>query len=175
MWTDTQEGRKLIAELTYEVVGEVAPEEQEIFDELLQEYYQPTKPDARRASGSDDPLGFGLEGVVSMATPAAAALVATFLNHMLDEAVKTLQDESAEAVKQKITALFHRTKDQKPADDKPAEPAGGAKVEAAAVGFDRNQLAVILKAAKDEARKRGASKDEAEQMANALFVRLALT
>jgi hypothetical protein len=173
MWTDTQDGRKLVAEITYEVVGEVAPEEQEIFDELLQEYYQPAKPAARR--DSDDPLGFGLEGVVSMATPAAAALVATFLNHLLDEAVKTFQDESVEAVKQKIAALFHRTKDKETAEDKSAAPAAGAKVEPAPVGFDRDQLAAILKAAKDEARKRGASKDEAEQMANALFVRLALT
>ena len=175
MWTDTQEGRKLVAELTYEVVGEVAPEEQEIFDELLQEYYQPTKPDARRASESDDPLGFGLEGVVNLATPAAAALVATFLNHLLDEAVKTFQDESAEVVKMKITALFHRTKDKKPAEVKPTQPEGGTRVEPAPVSFNRDQLTVILKAAKAEARKHGASKDEAEQMANALFVRLALT
>lgn len=169
MWSDTADGRGLVAQLSYDVVGAVAPEEQEIFDELLEEYYQPPITGGRPPE-SNDPLGFGLEGMVHVATPAVIALVTTFLNHVFTEAMKTLQDESVEAVKQKIKALFAVEKKEKA--DAPGEvpPEPKAKL----IAFEREQLALIRKAAIQEARKRGASAEEAERMANALFVRLTL-
>ncbi len=45
MWTETTEGRKFIQEISRGIVGEVAPEEMDMFDELVMEYFQdPTPP-----------------------------------------------------------------------------------------------------------------------------------
>jgi len=44
MWTETTEGRKFIQEISRGIVGEVAPEEMDMFDELVMEYFQdPTR------------------------------------------------------------------------------------------------------------------------------------
>jgi hypothetical protein len=184
MFTDSAEGRKIVAELTFEVVGEIAPEEHEIFNELLHEYYQPAKPTKTGKGGSDDPLGFGLEGVVHLMTPAVAALVTTLLNGLLAEAAKSLQEEGAAAIRNKIKTLLNPGQEKKPAgketgQDRPGETKeGGQKAHKeerpSGVDFSREQLAAILKNAKSAARKQGASDEEAERIANALFVRLAL-
>jgi hypothetical protein len=57
MWTDTPESKQLVIEVSRELVADIAPEELELVDELLDDYYaHPTVHEAK-----DDPLGFGSE------------------------------------------------------------------------------------------------------------------
>lgn len=169
MYSDSEEGRQLVARVSYDVVSDVAPEELEIFNEVMVEYYEPEKL-VSRTSSDDDPLGFGIEGAVALATPAAIAMVSAFLNQVFAESVKILKDESTEVVKEKIKSFFEPNAEEN--SDQPEKEPPNPKDKS--ITFDREQLAEIRKTAVKEARKAGVSKDEAERLANALFVRLAL-
>jgi hypothetical protein len=189
MWTDTQEGRKLVTELTWEIVGEIAPQEREIFSELIDEYYEPPvrKPTAR--GEGDMPLGFGMNGMVQMATPIVASMVTVFIKSLLEDALKSIQEEGATAIRAKIKSLLNPAANPTP-DSKPIEAEAGVESEGGSpvmtvpgeaiaaqangqAGFSKDQLVKVLNAAKAEALKQGASKEEAVRIANALFVRLA--
>lgn len=166
MWTDTPDGRKLIQELSKNIVVEIAPEEMDLFDELVAEYFHdPTPPDLT-AKPKDDPLGFGLGEVLIAVTPAATAMVNAVLNHLFTESVNAAKEESADIVKIKIKKLFHpERKDEKPAtkDDKEVRP------------LNKEQLEQVKKLARKQAIKFGIHSDKAEKMANALVGSLALS
>jgi len=165
MWTQTPEGRKLIQEISKGIVIEVAPEEMDLFDELVMEYFQdPTPPDLS-AKPKDDPLGFGLGEVLVAATPAVAAMVNAVLNHLMTESLNAAKEESAEVVKKNIKMLFNpQKKDEKPAkkDDKEVRP------------LNKEQLEQVKKLAWKQAIKFGIGSEKAEKMANALIGSLAL-
>jgi len=115
MWTETTEGRKFIQEISRGIVGEVAPEEMDMFDELVMEYFQDPTPPNLSASPKDDPLGFGLGETLVAVAPAAAAMASAVLSYLMTETIKAAQEESVEAVKKKIKALFNpEQKDDKP-------------------------------------------------------------
>lgn len=158
MWTETAEGRRYIGEVSKRIVTEVAPEELDLFDELIEEYFaDPTPPDAS-APTSDDPLAFGLGATLVAVTPAAAAIVSAVLTYVMTEAIKTIQEESAEAIKRKIKALFNPEKK----DDEGPPP------------LTRDQLEQVKKLARRQAKKFGMELDLANKMANALIGALVL-
>lgn len=166
MWTDTPEGRKLIQELSKGIVAETAPEEMDLFDELVTEYFQnPTPPDLS-AKPKEDPLGFGLNELLIVVTPAAAEIVRSVLNHLMTETMEAAKDESAEMVKKKVKKLFNpENKNEKPAkkDDGEVRP------------LNKEQLEQVKKLARKQAIKFGIGPDKAEKMANALVGSLALS
>jgi len=164
MWTQTPEGRKLIWELSKGIVVEIAPEEMDLFDELVMEYFQdPTPPDLS-AKPKDDPLGFGLGEVLIATTPAVAAMVDGVLNYLINEIVKAAQGESAELIKRKIKDLFNPKKEEK--TDKSNEDD--------VVSLTKEQLEQVKKLARKQAIKFGIGSDKADRMANALIGSLAL-
>jgi len=165
MWTQSSEGHKLIQEISKGIVMEVAPEEMDLFDELVMEYFQdPTPPDLT-AKPKDDPLGFGLGEVLIAATPAVAAMVDVVLNYLMNEIVKVAQGESAELIKRKIKDLFNPKKEEK--IDKSDEDD--------VVPLTKEQLEQVKKLARKQAIKFGIGPDKAEKMANALIGLLALS
>lgn len=166
MWTETSEGQKLIQEISKDIVGEVAPEEMDMFDELVEEYFQnPTPPDLS-AKPKDDPLGFGLGEVLVAVTPAAAAMVNEVIKYLMNETITAAKDESAEMVKKKVKKLFNPEKK----DDKPAK-----KEEGEVRPLNKEQLEQVKKLARKQATKFGIGPDKAEKMANALVGSLALS
>jgi hypothetical protein len=185
MWTETHEGRKLVTELTWEIIGDIAPQEQEIFSELIDEYYDPASKHPTRIE-RDNPLGFGMDGMLQMATPLVAAMVTAFIKSLLEDTLKTVQEEGAAAIRTKIKTLLNPA--ASPALESETLEAAAAEVAPPAMtapgegnkppsngqaGFSKDQLVKVLGAAKAEARKQGATKEEADRIANALFVRLA--
>jgi hypothetical protein len=159
MWTNTSEGQKLIQEMSKDIVIEVAPEELDIFDELVMEYFQDPTPPQVQSSQKDDPLGFGIEETLIAITPAAAAVANIVINHILTEFIKITESESSEAVKGKIKALFHSgNKDQ---TNNPTP-------------LTKDQLENIRKVARNQAIRHGVKADKADKIANALIGRLAL-
>lgn len=166
MWTETSEGQKLIQEISKDIVGEVAPEEMDMFDELVEEYFQnPTPPDMS-VKPKDDPLGFGLGEVLVAVTPAAAAMVNEVIKYLMNETITAAKDESAEMVKKKVKKLFNPEKK----DDKPAK-----KEEGEVRPLNKEQLEQVKKLARKQATKFGIGPDKAEKMANALVGSLALS
>ena len=158
MWTESSEGHKLIQEFSKEIVEEVAPEEMDLFDELVTEYFRdPTPPDDVQ-NPKDDPLGFGIEETLIAVTPAAAAVVNIVINYLLTEFIKIGESERTEAVKQKIKGLFgskNKDKDQPPP-------------------LTKDQLENIRKLALKQAIKFRIPREKAESMADALIGSLAL-
>jgi hypothetical protein len=156
MWTETTEGRKFIQEISQSLVTQVAPEELELFDELMEEYFQdPTPPDLSTTT-NDDPLGFGLAETLVAVTPAAAAVVSGMLTYLLTEVIKATQEETAAALKKKIKAFFN------PEKDEPVPILTEA------------QLERVKRLARQQAVQFGLTTKQAEKMSNALVGSLAL-
>ena len=104
MWTDTPEGRQLIENLSRQVVDETAPEELDMFDELLADYYANPQPPATQTQADDDPLAFGVAEAFIAVTPVAAAIVSSiadlysersYQNHARRKAPKPSAKKSA--------------------------------------------------------------------------------
>ena len=158
MWTESAEGRKLIRELSKEIVIEIAPEEMDLFDELVEEYFEDPSPPKPSSPQRDDPLGFGIEESLVAATPAAAAVVSVVINYLLSEFLKVAESERTEQVKRRIKDLFGSKKREKVA----ADP------------LTKEQLEEIRKLARKQAIVSGMKPEKADQMANALIGSLVL-
>lgn len=115
MWQKTAEGKAVIAELTKEVVSQVAPEELEMFDELIQDYFDHPAPPTVTGPATDDPLGFGLGEVIVAATPAAAAMASAAITFVLTVVIKLAEDESIELIKPRLKQLLQPAQKEKTA------------------------------------------------------------
>jgi len=166
MWTQSSEGRKLIEEISKDIVVEVAPEEIDLFDELLMEYFQDPAPPDLSTKPKDAPLGFGLGEVLIAVTPAVAAMVDAVLNYLVSETIKAAQGESAALIKRKVSGLFNPERK----DETTSKP-GRDDV----VPLTREQLEQVKKLARKQAIKFGIGPDKAEKMATALIGSLALS
>ena len=158
MWTETPEGHALIRDITQTIVTQVAPEELDLFDELLQEYFTNPQP-APQTTSSDDPLGFGVGEVVAAITPAAAAMVSVVLSYLLPEVLKVSSQESAALIMARAKKLFQRMIGK--TDTLPP--------------LTHAQLTHVKNLACQQALKFGVKAKIAEQMATALAGSLALT
>jgi hypothetical protein len=154
MWTETNEGRQTIEQVSRHLVTEVAPEELGLFDALMADYFaDPTPPDPADAD-SDGPLEFGLGEALVAVTPAAAAVATAVLTYILTEVIKTTQVESAKAITNKIKKLFNLKE----------------KTEA----LTTDQLKQVQKMAIKQAKLFGLAGDQAKQLASSLVGSLAL-
>ena len=153
MWTDTPESKEIVTELSRELVAEIAPEELELVDELIDDYYaNPTIHEAK-----DNPLGFGSE-LLAASTPVIAMALQTLFNFILNEVWVSVQKESAVLIAQKMKTLFHPTKEK-------ADPA---------LGLTREQLEKAKKLIKREAMRGGMKPKKAEDLALKIVARIAL-
>jgi len=153
MSTAQPEDWAFLSELAREIVGEVAPEEIEIFDELVEEYYRdPTPPDLEQRA-TDDALGFGLGEMLAAATPAVIAMTTVVFGFAVHVATQILVDESAEFTRSRIKGLLM-----------------GKKVEP--VPFRREHLIKARQLALEEAKKYGMVEDDAQHMADSLLRRM---
>lgn len=158
MWTSTSQAHELIEELSREIVVAIAPEEIDMFEELIQEYYQNPAPPDLTTRDKDDPLGFGIEEILIATTPATAAMVNAVLNHLMEEFLGAFQEQGMKVVRNKLKSLFDGSREDK---EKPAP-------------LTREQLQQIKKIARKQAIDFGISPEKAERMANALIGSLAL-
>lgn len=154
MWIHTPESKQVVTEVSKELVAEVAPEELELVDELLDDYYaHPTvhKPE-------DNPLGFGSE-FLAASTPVIAMALQTLFTFILNEVWVSAQKESAALIAQRMKALFNPTKEK-------AEPA---------LALTREQLEKAKQLVKKEAMRGGMKPKKAEELALKIVGRIALT
>jgi hypothetical protein len=110
MWTETTEGREFISEVSKDIVAKVAPEELDLFDELMGEYFENPTPPSPSNTKSDKELGFGVaEVLLPPITVVAAAVVKEVLNYISTKMAKVLQDKGPEAIK----AIFKHKNEKK--------------------------------------------------------------
>lgn len=153
MWTETAEGQQLIGEVSRDLVTQVAPEEMEMFDDLLQDYFQyPTPPDA-----GDDPLGFGGD-VLVVVTPVVTAVVGAVVTFLWNEIVKTAKEEGSAFIAEKVKAFFHPPKE----------------TQADSSGLTRAQLQHIKEIVQKGAVRRGMRAKKAEDLALLVVAKIAL-
>jgi len=153
MWIHTPESRQVVTEVSRELVAEVAPEELELVDELLDDYYaNPTVHEP-----TDNPLGFGSE-FLAASTPVIAMALQTLFNFILNEVWVSAQKESAVLIAQKMKVLFNPTKET-------AEPL---------LGLTREQLEKAKQLIKKEAVRGGMKPKKAEDLALKIVARIAL-
>jgi hypothetical protein len=160
MWIHTPESRQVITEVSKDVVAEIAPEELELVDELLDDYY--ANPEVQESK--DNPLGFGSE-VLAAATPVVAMALQTLFTFILNEVWVSAQKESAILIAQKMKALFN--------PDKTSSPKGNKAVPA--LELTREQLEKARQLIKKEAMRGGMKPKKAEELALKIVGRIALT
>ena len=154
MWNDTPESKQLVTEVSKEIVAEIAPEELEFVDELIEDYYaNPAVPQNR-----DNPLEFGSE-LLAAATPVIAMALQTLFNFVLTEIWSSAQKEGTELIAQKMKALLNPDKEK-------SEPA---------LGLTQEQLEKAKKLIKKEAIRGGMKPKKAEDLAMKIVGRIALT
>jgi hypothetical protein len=146
------------------VVTEVAPEELDLFDELIGEYFRNPAPPKPGTASPDDPLGFGLGETMAAVVPAAGAMVSVAIQFILTEFVNTTTEETAEAMKAKIRSLFKKEENQ----------VAPEKQDSGVHPLTKEQLEAVKKLARKQAVQFGISPEEANKMANALIGSLAL-
>jgi hypothetical protein len=154
MWNDTPESKQLVTEVSKQIVAEIAPEELEFVDELIEDYYaNPAAPQNR-----DNPLGFGSE-LLAAATPVIAMALQTLFNFVLTEIWGSAQKEGTELIAQKMKTLLNPDKEK-------SEPA---------LGLTQEQLEKAKKLIKKEAIRGGMKAKKAEDLAMKIVGRIALT
>lgn len=154
MWINTPESREVVTEVSKELVAEIAPEEMELVDELLDDYY--ANPAVHETK--DNPLGFGSE-FLAAATPVIAMALQTLFTFILNEVWVSAQKESAALIAEKMKALFNPEK-------KKAEPT---------LGLTSEQLEKAKQLIKKEAMRGGMKPKKAEDLALKIVGRIALT
>jgi len=157
MLLNSPEGRALVEGLSREVIGEVAPEELDLFDQLSDEYYVDPAPPDLTQQGGDEALGFGLGELLIASTPASNAMITVVLTFVIQILMQAAGDEGSDFVRNKIRALFGRKGEAEPPPH-----------------FNRDELRHMRAAAEAEAQRFGLSAEEAGHMADALFRRMAL-
>jgi len=153
MWINTPESKQLVTEVSKELVAEIAPEELELADKLLDDYY--ANPAVHEAK--DNPLGFGSE-LLAASTPVIAMALQTLFNFILNEVWVSAQKESAVLIAQKMKGLFNPAKEK-------SEPA---------LGLTREQLEKAKQLVKKEAMRGGMKPKKAEALALKIVGRIAL-
>ena len=154
MWIDTPESKEVVTELSRELVAEIAPEELELVDALIDDYYaNPTIHETK-----DNPLGFGSE-LLAASTPVIAMAIQALFNFVLNEVWVSAQKESAVLIAQKMKALINPTKEK-------AEPA---------LRLTPEQLEKAKQLVKKEAMRGGMKPKKAEDLALKIVGRIALT
>lgn len=182
MWTDTPEGRKYIDEISKLVVGEVALEELDLFDELCEEYHTNPMPLETSTSGSDDPLAFGVEGVFIALTPIIMATTTSVVEYLLGQAADSVKQEGSARIKQWIKrAINPENSEKKPnqsEENQRREQEKAIKTETKEKTtpsvLTKEQLKMVRKIARRQAESYGLDSELANKMADALIGKLAL-
>lgn len=143
---DPKEFEDVIREASLSLVTEFAPEEASSYDDIREEM--------NSAKSHDVMLGFGVDAISFLTTPAAIGMVSSVAGFLFSEVVKSLKEESAQIIKAKLKKVFSKSRDAKP-EDLPA--------------LSRNQFEHLRKLAVESAIKSGADEALAERMALSLI------
>ena len=158
MLTDTQDGKTLINEAAYRIVGENAPQELPLYVTTRDQYFADPERFVQVVEAEDESLGIGTTIAVTTLTKVVFPILTPILSYILDKVAEALQEEGSERASQWVRSLF---KDTKP---KPV--------------FTQAQLEVIASTIQDIARTEAARLElkplQARTVSDSVIARLAL-
>lgn len=143
--------QSLLEDVSREVVGDIAPDELDMFDELAEEHFEDPNPPTAEVTRGGGALSFGAGELLSASTPIIIAVMGVVLEFLLDIFREMVASQGADFAHNRIRSWF-LTKDK---PDLTAE-----------------QINQTRMAAKAEAVRYGLSDEQAEQMADAIMKRL---
>ena len=152
MTVTTTENQQLVYTISKDIVEQIAPEELEVFDELLEEYFAHPL-----AANSDDPLAFGSDILVAV-TPFVAIAIQITVQFLTEDVFNALKKEGQEAIVKKVKSLFSKPKQE----------------ETPSLALDKKQLANINEIIRKEVIRHGMQAKQAEDLALTITARLAL-
>jgi hypothetical protein len=103
-----QAERDIIAEMSRDVVAEVAPDELPLFGMNSTAYFKNPKKALESREGQDDTLGFGIELVVPLLTPIVLAVVTDVINHLEQTLSSHLASGAEGAISGRLRSVFKR-------------------------------------------------------------------
>jgi hypothetical protein len=133
------------------LVAEIAPEELDNFDELFDEARTASNSPSSRNS-SDEALGFGLDALIIIATPAVKTAVMAVMTFIVNEVIDNAKNETATIIKERIKNIFDSNKKSK----SPASPP------------NKETLRRIQKMAEESAKLHGLSEEQSNKFAMVL-------
>jgi hypothetical protein len=156
--TKAQPDRALVVALARQIVAQVAPEEDDLFDEMVNDYFANPSPPELAGSHTDEPLAFGLSDLLVAVTPAAAAVAST--------AIAFIAGDSSEAVPQADAGQTLEQIKQVLQDKQAAD--------AEALTLSHEQLDELRQLMRATAARYGMDPAQSDEMANAVLVSLML-
>jgi hypothetical protein len=144
----------LVAALAKNLVKQVAPEELDLFDELLTDYMHDPTPPSKKTS-KEHALGSGFGFVMTAVTPAAAAVANTAVSF-----IETSRQATANVLPEQTRTDLQSRLESKPVSEMPL--------------LDKEQLAQLRQATLNAAMQYGMNRAQAEQLTNAILVSLML-
>lgn len=154
----TPDDRELITALSRQIVDEIAPEEAELFDELIGGYFADSTPPDLSTAAADDPLGFGLGDLMIAVTPAAAAVAAAAIPFIVGVVTQAASDAGAEQVRGWLKRLLRGEADRDQATPK----------------FPPEEMKTLRRIMGDTARQYGMDDAQSEAMVNVVLVKFLL-
>jgi hypothetical protein len=100
--TDDQAARDYVTEISRTVVAQTAPQELEIFDLMVENYFHDPKPPDFSKRTRDGALASDLGTMIVALTPAATAMASTVLAYLFSEMIKGVGTGVSEAFKVKV-------------------------------------------------------------------------
>jgi hypothetical protein len=152
-----------ITELAYPLVSRFAPKELPLFPVIAAAYFRNQDNALKGQQSKEEPLGFGLEEIISLLTPIILTVVAsvvTFTSTLLQQAMVTA---GADAISTHIKKLFRHPRSKQPSLP-PAHP----------TVLTAEQLALVWTCAYEKALQLKLPEDMAHLLADAIVGRLQL-
>lgn len=86
MLEQDREIQDIIKDVSQNIINQIAPEEIDMFDEISHTYFNnPHLLNPKNKKTKDDPIGFGVGGIVDMMSPATISIVTTVVGFIATE------------------------------------------------------------------------------------------
>lgn len=149
----------LVTDVARDVLSEIAPQEMPIFAATSRAYFADPDAALKKIRSTDDVLGFGMDALTILLTPAVLHIVSEVFEFLVRVAKKSTEDGLAKEIPQLIRAMFTRFRGSEP--DVPSV-------------LTREQLGLIHGNVLLAARKLHLPADKAQSLANAITAQLVL-
>jgi hypothetical protein len=142
----------LVRALAASVVGDLSPDELDVFDETAEEFF--ADPDeVLRAGDKDEAVGFGLE--LALITPVVLAVVTSVVRFLASLLADAMKETARPALVRTLRRILRIRED-------------GATAQAAAVPLDVDQLRRVHEVAMNRAMSLGLPEDRARLLADSI-------
>ena len=109
MIENDKEIRSTIRDVSYNIVCEIAPDESDFFYEISDAYFSDPE-SLKEKKSKEDPVGFGMEGVIEMISPATIGIVTTVITYIATEVFGAAKGALTDELKSRIKKLFNKDK-----------------------------------------------------------------